>query len=117
MDSELKLKVNKLEDKNNKLTCENDKLKMELSDTQNKLDSLIDQINKIKDDLNDYYETGIQNLLESFELFDNKELMDSLNEYKDKNSIKSINNMVQNIQSIIQQIIDDTRIKKQMTFI
>lgn len=50
-------------------------------------------------------------------MFDNKELMDSLNEYKDKNSIKSINNMIQNIQSIIQQIIDDTRIKKQMTFI
>lgn len=113
MDSELKNKIDELENKINNLKYENKKLKKKLTG-QDDYDYLMYQINLINDNLNEMYENEIQDLFRQFELFNNEDLMDSLiNMHENKNSIQNINNIIQNIGLIIYQIICDTRNKKQ----
>lgn len=114
MDSELKNKIDELENKINNLKYENKKLKKKLTDGQDDFDYLMYQINLVNDNLNEMYENEIQDLFRQFELFNNEDLKESLiNKYENKNSIQNINNIIQNIGLIIYQIICDARNKKQ----
>lgn len=121
MDSELKNKVNELENKIdelknkiNNLKYENKELKKKLTNSQDDFDYLMYQINLVNDNFNEMYENVIPDLFRQFELFNNEDLNESLiNKCKNKNSLQNINNNIQNIGLIIYQIICDARNKKQ----
>ena len=107
MNSELKNEINNL-------NYENKILKKKLTKSQDDFDYLMYQINLVNDNFNEMYEIVIPELFRQFELFNNKDLNESLiNKNKNKNSLQNINNNIRNIGLIIYQIICDARNKKQ----